>query len=281
MAVVRFEGSGNNDEPLKKMVWIQFRNDSAYQVPAFGILRITGFNTSDPEQPFFTIDRPNTYGSQYLHAINGPLAIEANGYGECTLGQYNTALYDTSDGTPAVGEMWGTRSGTFMLKKNTGGFVVLGVIYSTYGMVLVAPDPMLQLVAVPSAFVQHSASGTFSIWAGSPGSEADTSQTITAYSRLGICLPYEKYSIQRRAPTAAPEWEVVNPTKSIIGVADAAIAKGASGTISVWSSLGGSYADTGTNITATFLAAAVVISATVKCDWSDGYPGWLGGAVCP
>ena len=172
---------------LDKIQWVTFRNDAATTAVGGAILRITGFVVTDPENPFFTVDQPNTYGSQYLHAVNDETDVAAGSYGKCCLGQIVPALYDSGDGTPAFGEQWGPRSGTWKLKKNTGGFMVLGVAVSSRSLVLVTPAPMLVLRGQPTADVAAAATGTLTIYTGAYGSEATTGVTMAGVKNNSSC----------------------------------------------------------------------------------------------
>jgi len=127
-----------------------FRNDSGEEVPAYGCLRITGAVVVD-DTLFLTAGKPNTYGAQYSHRFNGSEPVPVDGYGVCRIGFGVKALYETSDGTPAFGERWGPRSGTFKLKKHTGGFSILGG--HSGGVVTVQQQPMLRFVGKTKAAV--------------------------------------------------------------------------------------------------------------------------------
>src|SRR3990167_10117675 len=143
--------------------WLDFRNDSGEEIPAFGIIRLTGVALPETGELVYTGDKPNTYGSQYSHAINSDAIVPDNGYGKCTLTFPAVAVYDSADGTPAFGEQWGPRNATWKLKKNTGGFRVLGVSNSDLKLVLVTQDPFLRFRGVTDGAIAAGADGTVSI----------------------------------------------------------------------------------------------------------------------
>jgi hypothetical protein len=175
---------GLQNQSYDQTVWLEFRNDASTQVPAGGIVRLTGMTSRD-DRPILTVGQPNTYGSQYLHFVNGPLPVDANAYGLCSQIGVLAALYDTSDGTPAFGEKWGPRDATWKLKKNTGGFQIVGNVDATNGLVLVVQSPMLSFVGKTDSSHAKSASGTISIYEGTLGSESDTSVNMTSvYNRF-------------------------------------------------------------------------------------------------
>lgn len=153
---------------------LEFRNDSAEKIPAFGIVRIIGLAVLEPGRVVLRGDKPNTFGCQYQCAVNGPTPVAAGKLGTCARAPFLPALYDTSDGTPAVGEKWGPRDATWKLRKNTGGFSVIGVTNPTAGLVLVQPAPFRSFVGKTDAAHAKGGTGTISIYAGTLGSETDT-----------------------------------------------------------------------------------------------------------
>ena len=152
-------------------------------IPAYGVcLTKTG---SDLTTGRVSVKRPDTYGSQNNALINGPtaVAVSGNGFAQGGNGPF-IAAYDSSDGSPGHGEAWGPRSGTYLLKKNTGGFRVIAVLDATNALALVQRDPMLTFRGKTDASLSKGASGTISIYAGTLGSETDTTINMTAYNRF-------------------------------------------------------------------------------------------------
>ncbi len=180
---------GNDSGPLKKLQRVKFKNVNAAQVPAFGVMRITDL-TIDAEESYLSCDQPNTFGAQSgTHAINGPLAVDSGSYGYCFPGpETMLALYDSGDGTPAALEHWGPRSGSWKLKKSTGGFRIRKVSDSDNAIVIVSLAPMTSFFCknLSGSDIGEGATGTVTILAGSAGSEATTGVTITARSRWGV-----------------------------------------------------------------------------------------------
>ena len=106
---------------------LRVTNNAASDVPAFGIMRVTGAQASAGYNRWLTVAQPNTYGSQFMHIVNGPQIITAGEMGRFVPEPWPCfAAYDSADGTPAAGELWGPRSGGWKLKKNTRGLIVLG-----------------------------------------------------------------------------------------------------------------------------------------------------------
>lgn len=171
--------------PFQQMQWVEFKNDAGETIPSFGIVRLTGVATIEATRVVLTGAKPNAFGCQYNAAVNGPTAVLSGQYGICTRAAVGVALYDTADGTPAFGEKWGPRDATWKLKKNTGGFSILGVTNSDLGLVLVSPAPLRMFVGKTDAAHSKGATGTISIYAGTLGSESDTNVNMTGvYNRF-------------------------------------------------------------------------------------------------
>lgn len=190
---------------------VPYRNDAGEQIPPFGILRLTGAVTVN-SRPYLKAEKPDTYGSQYLHAINGPTAVESGDYGTCYVPAesfFVRAAYDTADGTPAFGEAWGPRSGTWKLKKNTGGFQIIGDPDSTNGTVLVARVPMLSFIGKTDASHAKGASGTISIYAGTLGSESDTTVNMSSVWNRYANVSSGKW-VRCAWDNDAQKWELVS-----------------------------------------------------------------------
>jgi len=164
----------------------EFRNDSPETVPAYGVMRGTGVVVVEPGRVVLLGDKPTGFGCQQRGLLNGPSPVGAGKYGVCTRTGPAAALYETADGTPAPGERWGPRAGSWKLRKHTGGFLVLGVTRSAAGLVLVEPAPMQTLLGKTDAAHNRNTLGTVSIWAGPLGAESDTLFDLTGvYNRYG------------------------------------------------------------------------------------------------
>ena len=157
----------------------QFHNDSGEEIPANGCMRITGSATVGGQQ-YLLAEKPNTYGSQYLHWFNGDQPVATGKFGTCYKGSFVRALYDTADGTPAVGERWGPRSGTWKLKKNTGGWQILGGHSS--GVVTVQHAPMLRFIGKTKSAVSFGSTVDVTIWYRSSA----TAYTSTSVDMTGV-----------------------------------------------------------------------------------------------
>lgn len=195
--------------PLQKLLWVKFRNDSGETIPAGGVLRLTGFVVTDPEEGFYTAAKPNTYGSQYSHALNDELPVGSGKYGRCCLGQTVPALYDSADGTPAFGENWGPRDATWKLKKNTGGFRILGVVDSGRSFALVVPQPFIRFHGVTDAAIAKDASGTVSIYYGTGAGTDSTVNFTSVYNSFGDVAITKDVEVVWEGDSAGTSWKIV------------------------------------------------------------------------
>ena len=194
--------SGAGQHPTR----IRFRNDSSETVPAWGVMRITG--ASSTKFGYLTIDKPDT-SFQRLYLVNGPRPVvqfsSSNPY--YGWGSFLTSetfrfadqyvLYDTGN-TPAYGESWGPQNGTWTLKKYRYGFTIMGGNITTESgkertvAVQIPPEEIMVKNATGGDLAANS-SGTYQVWTGAAGSEADTTSTITAYNKTSVSFKNTKF----------------------------------------------------------------------------------------
>lgn len=167
---------------------VRFRNDAAEAVPAYGLMRVNTPAAIDNES-LVTIGKPDaTFRRIYL--VNGPEAVPKGqrGWG-CWAWDAEWILYDDG-GTPAsptLGEEWGAKSDSWKLWPNRPGYYVTGQKTSLGGSKRLKAFPWLVgqvFIKADHGAINKDASGTVSVFAGTPGSETDTGQDITsAYNR--------------------------------------------------------------------------------------------------
>lgn len=166
--------------------FMEWKNDAESDCPAYGCFRLVSLEQLAPDRTILHGDRPNTYGAQYDHFINGPVTVKAGTMGACFRTGQVPAAFDATDGSPATGDLWGPRSGTWLLKKNTGGFRIRGITNTTNSFALVEAAPMLSFVGKTDAAISKGATGTVSIYWGALGSETDTTQNFdSVLTRFG------------------------------------------------------------------------------------------------
>jgi hypothetical protein len=195
--------------------WTEFVNNSATQAPAFGALRVTGVSVVAPGRVLLTVDQPNAYGCQGNCFLIGPVPVAAGKRGYCTRSGPLAALYDSADGTPAFGDAWGPRNGTWKLKKNTGGFFCLGgPTNAGQALALFVPVPMREFICqnLTGSDISQGSSGTVTILAGAAGSETSTGLTVTALARWGKFKASAKGRCQWDGCVSgsSPSWTIEN-----------------------------------------------------------------------
>lgn len=116
----------NRISELNGLQYHPFRNDANTAVPAYGIIKITGINTTEG-MTSLTGAQPDANTGGY--AVNGPCEVAAGKYGQCTLTGLCVFQYDT--GTPAVNEFYSAKSGQWTANKTGGLIRCLGIIDST------------------------------------------------------------------------------------------------------------------------------------------------------
>jgi hypothetical protein len=121
---------------------IQFRNDNSGTVPSHGIIEITGASTFSDGTPFLTANQPDDDdGAQFNHYVNSHRPVLTGDYGVCYSPIFPVwVAYDSAE-TPAFGENWGPSDGTWIIKKDSGGFLILGSPDTTDERVLAVQKP--------------------------------------------------------------------------------------------------------------------------------------------
>lgn len=121
-------------DAISQIRWLEVSNQAGETIPAGALLRITGQDSSGRLE----VGKPDStsQGCNDL-LINGPAEIASGCYGFATRDLPTMALYDTGDGTPAVGEIWGPSNGSFKLRKAWPGYRIADAGAS--GSVLVGP----------------------------------------------------------------------------------------------------------------------------------------------
>lgn len=110
-------------DPTSAIRWLPVVNTGSAPIPPYAVMRVSGI---DSTTGYYQVGQPNADSMTEI-LINGPSAIPGSAEGQGHRSDPCTVLYETIDGTPAVGEDWGTESGSWKLRKDKTGFRVLGV----------------------------------------------------------------------------------------------------------------------------------------------------------
>lgn len=131
------------------------KNNSGEEIPAWAIMLVSGVERNDNERPILKVDKPSippvTFGRQRF-LINGPVPIGVSGdsqYGHGSEpGRHQWVGYNTGDGTPVAGSMWGVENGQWHLQKDAPGWTIDGLNDQSKERVLASfnPDPSFYFV---------------------------------------------------------------------------------------------------------------------------------------
>lgn len=134
-------------------------------------MRVSGVSTQSDGSTLVAVGKPDAYGSQFSHYLNGPVQVPVNGTGSCT--NIFPALAKAGTGTISTGAQWGPRSGGWTIEEKTGGFIIIGQHAS--GVAIVNRFPMLAFTGKFDSNTNQGSTGTVSIyWQGT-----DTGQNMS------------------------------------------------------------------------------------------------------
>ena len=128
---------------IPQPVSITFRNDSSETIPAYGCLAITGAEQNDDRLIFVKGEKPSSTACK-SYAVNGPVDVEKNRYGQCFTSSWTRVLYDT--GTPEPGDLYGPKASQWTISKDSNAIVAcLGILDEVKRIMLA------QFLAAPAA----------------------------------------------------------------------------------------------------------------------------------
>lgn len=167
--------------PFFQKPWVKVKDGGGVAIPPFAVLRIASVaRDTTTGEIIYTVGQPNTTFYR-LYLVNGPMEIAASGYGWATfLGNGGLVLYDT--GTPALGEVWGPKSGQWGLTKWRYGFEILGQHSSTDLLAHAIQSPVNSVYGQTNGAINKGSSGTVDLYDGN--NAAITSTSVTATNRF-------------------------------------------------------------------------------------------------
>lgn len=161
--------------------WVQFRNTSGEEIPAYGVMRVTGAELK-AGLPIITVAKPSTT-FQRLYLVNGPQRVgsgsTARGIGTWLDDEPGYVLYES--GTPAYGESWGPKASQWSLAKWRYGFTVVGGLAGTgSGIRVVAKQREVDVVyGQTNGTHTKGSSSTIDLYDGNNSAISSTSITAT------------------------------------------------------------------------------------------------------
>lgn len=162
--------------------WIPFQNGYSGEIPAFSLVKVTGFASSDDGRPGLAATRPDDTLSR-LYAIVSDQNVAQGGWGLCTT-EIAFTLYDGS--APAFSEGWGPQVDSFLAAKNQpAALTALSGNVSSKTIALMRPEPINVIIGKLAGSLSQGSSATVNVWSGAAGSEAVmTGVSVTAYDFL-------------------------------------------------------------------------------------------------
>jgi hypothetical protein len=162
---------------LGSLQWHHYRNDANTTVSAYGIIRLTGINSTEG-LTFLTAAQPDSNTTAY--AVNGPVEIPANEYGQCVLLGPCVFQYDT--GTPAFNDFYSAKSGQWTASKTGNLIRCLGIIDVTnkFALGVIGAGSGDSIIGKLDGDLNYNSTATVSIWTGAVNSESDSGDNITS-----------------------------------------------------------------------------------------------------
>lgn len=184
--------------------WLPWKNEHESECPGFGAVLISGIEQADNEQWVLTGTRPDKI-TNVLIGFNSTTPIGNGEYGQLTLDVTAFAYYDTDDGTPEHGEMWGPDADTWKIKKNGGSLWYVVGADSENELCMLARMGFAMWTGETDAAVTSGTSGTISVTGGGTiGSEDDSGDNQSAYLHGPDVSSGIRVNLKRTGPT---NWE--------------------------------------------------------------------------
>jgi hypothetical protein len=162
------------------------KNGAGEEIPPCAVMRISSEDLVDGRRVITVAKPDSTFRRRYL--VNSPIAIansiSAEGYAGY-LGEGGYVYYNS--GTPALDEEWGATASQWYLTQNRPGFIITAenTTFNSKNIVSARGYLVTQVLGKPNAGINLDNSGTINIYGGTPGSEATTSLTVSAFYKTG------------------------------------------------------------------------------------------------
>lgn len=127
-------------DPSSAIRWLEVANGSGEVIPAYGVMRITGYADGA-----ITVAKPNADDMDPAVLIvnsHVEIAVGENGFGT----QDGPMLAAYTGGTPAFNDKAGTTSGAWTLTKDKTGFLALGTGSGGYVLVTNRYRPLVNVI---------------------------------------------------------------------------------------------------------------------------------------
>lgn len=103
---------------LNRQRWLECENTGGQEIPAYGMIEITGATNPDPGRIVLQVQRPTLDGQGNL-AVNSHVSIAVGDLGACTIDFPTWAKFteESPSVDPAVTESWGVVTDDFTLRR--------------------------------------------------------------------------------------------------------------------------------------------------------------------
>jgi hypothetical protein len=149
---------------------IAFFNNSGETIPAFGVMKVYAESSLSDSQgvtsAIYAVQKPDTTFAR-LYLVNGSDTVAASAYGTGSFVDLpDRVLYDSADGTPVAGQVWGPYPGQWSLKRHMYGFYIIGDPNTTALHVRCTQRLVMDVVGKADGAISLGSSGTVSVWKG-------------------------------------------------------------------------------------------------------------------
>jgi hypothetical protein len=120
---------------LELFTWRSFKNDGSSAIGPYEIARISGLEVVNGESLLHLVQPDDTIGKTY--AVNGPVSVDPDGYGECCTGPLVLVKYDGEE--PSTDDVCGWVNGVGTVSKEEYDrpiVVCVGVVNSDCNLML-------------------------------------------------------------------------------------------------------------------------------------------------
>lgn len=104
---------------------LPIKNVGSQKVPPFGIVQVAGKEYSEAGGQWVIQVRRPTEDNAKLFMINGSTDLKVDHESEGSWDWPQWVLYDSSDGSPGLGEVWGVAQDSFKAKKGKRGLIIV------------------------------------------------------------------------------------------------------------------------------------------------------------
>lgn len=191
-----FEPPPNPGEPLPDRNFARFPyiNNCGETLPAHGIFRISTTDTVDGRKIRVGAKVDDTY--RWLYAVNGFSDVGNSKRGWATwLWHGGDVLYDTG-ATPAIGERWGPKSGSFLVWQHRPGFWIIGGTSGSGSTARVEavqiPPGEVRVQNDSGGAIDADGTGTVNLFGGAAGT-TDLGLEIAVTNGSSVSWPSTKY----------------------------------------------------------------------------------------